>query len=508
MDNFSKRLVTSDSAKLSTITPKHSNMVSANYHNIISSSGHGTKTLPLKTPNKTPLRLSSKKKTPNTLTNDRYIPNRTSSNMEASFHLLVSQKDKENIKTSSGNSSNSNSMDNIKRKLINETCHGVVSDKAKVLSLRGKVPSSEQAFTDNLKIYRVSGNSASTKKSSQRTIQTAPDKILDAPDFLDDFYLNLIDWSSTNNLAVALNKDLYIWNSTTKDIYNLFSMEENSRDYISSVAWIEKGNVLAVGNSKNIVELWDINKKVCLRQMKSHSGRIGSLAWNRHMLSSGSRTGDIHSHDVRVAQHHTSTFKLHTQEVCGLKWSPDYRYLASGGNDNVVGIWDVNNVSSTSEAMFTFREHSAAVKAIAWCPWQNNVIATGGGTSDKQIKIWNSNNGTVHQSVDANSQVSSILWSSAYREIISSHGYQQNQLSIWKYPEMNKVCDLLGHANRILGMAMSPDAESVVSIGADETLRFWQCFQADENLKKSKEAANRAAKNTAAHKIGLGRGIR
>ena len=285
-------------------------------------------------------------------------------------------------------------------------------------------------------------------------------------------------------------------------------MEENSRDYISSVAWIEKGNVLAVGNSKNIVELWDINKKVCLRQMKSHSGRIGSLAWNRHMLSSGSRTGDIHSHDVRVAQHHTSTFKLHTQEVCGLKWSPDYRYLASGGNDNVVGIWDVNNVSSTSEAMFTFREHSAAVKAIAWCPWQNNVIATGGGTSDKQIKIWNSNNGTVHQSVDANSQVSSILWSSAYREIISSHGYQQNQLSIWKYPEMNKVCDLLGHANRILGMAMSPDAESVVSIGADETLRFWQCFQADENLKKSKEAANRAAKNTAAHKIGLGRGIR
>lgn len=105
--------------------------------------------------------------------------------------------------------------------------------------------------------------------------------------------MNLIDWSSTNNLAVALNKDLYIWNATTKDIYQLMSLNENSNDYISSVSWIQKGNILAVGNSKSVVELWDVNKKVCLRQMKSHkaqaANRVGSLAWNSHLLCSGSR---------------------------------------------------------------------------------------------------------------------------------------------------------------------------------------------------------------------------
>lgn len=517
MDNYSKRFNCSVEYKLPTITPKHSNMNTSNYNSIISTE-HSSKILK-KTPSKTPLRLSSNKKTtPNSqLTNDRYIPNRTSSNMEASFHLLCSRKDQENVHTQSttnaNNTSNTNNnLDNIKRKLINETCQGSMGDKTKVLNLHSKQPGQEQVFiAENQKIYGTSLTGTVVKKSVTRSIATVPEKILDAPDYLDDFYLNLIDWSSTNNLAVALNKDLYIWNAVTKDIYNLFSMDENTSDYISSVAWIQKGNILAVGNSKNIVELWDVNKKVCLRQMKSHKGRVGALAWNSHQLSSGSRSGEIHSHDVRVAQHHTNTLKLHSQEVCGLQWNSDHRYLASGANDNLVGIWESTKTQTTcssgAQPLNVFREHTAAVKALAWCPWQANIIATGGGTSDKHIKLWNMHNGNVIHNLDANSQVSALLWSNTYRELISSHGYPDNQLSIWKWPEMGKVCELTGHANRVLCMSMSPDEEAVVSIGADETLRVWKCFAVDEKTKKSKDAA-KAAKNSAGQQNGLGRCIR
>lgn len=265
-------------------------------------------------------------------------------------------------------------------------------------------------------------------------------------------------------------------------------MDENSQDYIGSCAWIQKGNVLAVGNSKNIIELWDVNKQVCLRQMKSHTGRVGSLAWNLHLLSSGSRSGDIHHHDVRVAQHHVGTLKLHVQEVCGLKWSSDGRYLASGANDNLVGVWDANMSHEGSQPMHVLREHTAAVKALAWCPWQNNILATGGGTADGHINIWNIYNGNIVQSQDAKSQVSCLLWSKNYKEIISSHGYQQNQLSIWKYSDMSKVCDLNGHTNRVLKMALSPDEETVASVGADETLRLWRCF-ADDKQKRARDSS-------------------
>ena len=49
----------------------------------------------------------------------------------------------------------------------------------------------------------------------------------------------------------------------------------------------------------------------------------------------------------------------------------------------------------------------AAVKAVAWCPWQSGVLASGGGTADRCIRTWNCNTGNLLNTVDTKSQVSS-----------------------------------------------------------------------------------------------------
>jgi len=38
--------------------------------------------------------------------------------------------------------------------------------------------------------------------------------------------------------------------------------------------------------------------------------------------------------------------------------------------------------------MAVLRSHTAAVKGISWCPYNNKIIASGGGSNDKSIKIW------------------------------------------------------------------------------------------------------------------------
>lgn len=135
---------------------------------------------------------------------------------------------------------------------------------------------------------------------------------------------------------------------------------------------------------------------------------MSALAWNRSLLSTGTRSGAIFNHDIRSQHSAVQTLQGgHCQEICGLKWSPDRRYLASGGNDNIVSVWD--NAGNT---VHQWAEHNAAVKAIAWCPWQSSLLATGGGTDDRTIKMWNVNLGSRNllATTETKSQISSLIW--------------------------------------------------------------------------------------------------
>jgi WD40 repeat protein len=482
-----------------------------------------------------------------------------------------------------------------------------------------------------------------------------------------------------NLLAVALGNSVYLWNGNTSDTMQLMTANES----VCSVNWINSGNCLAVGLKSGHIELWDTNKLQQIRDMEGHSDRVCSLSWNNHLLSSGGRDTKILNHDVRVRSHIFQNLVGHTQEVCALKWSPDGSLLASGGNDNLLCIWDINStqgggsnsnqfgrnrslsvnsnnlfggmgtsnnfgtlganilpygqiiqgsslnstesvfnlingntgnfnhnnggnflgVSSnlsnlgnnignfsnqnseiinintntnannnfnninnlfnhrgsanmpdshsiwniieenegtvsypqniqinpqtqtlnnqinsqiqnnqnlslnnnttnsglnshnsqnnpgmtTIQPKFVFNQHEAAVKALAWCPWQNRLLASGAGSKDKTIKFWNIDSGSLINSVDSGSQVCALLWSKHEKELISSHGYSKNQISIWKYPSMYKVSELNGHMSRVLYMGMSPDGCSIVSGAGDETLRFWKIH---DNKKSSGDSVD------------------
>ncbi|GMH31859.1 hypothetical protein Nepgr_033703 [Nepenthes gracilis] len=84
-----------------------------------------------------------------------------------------------------------------------------------------------------------------------------------------------------------------------------------------------------------------------LRTLKGgHRTRVGSLAWNNHILTSGGMDSRIINNDVRIRDHIVETYRGHNQEVCGLKWSASGQQLASGGNDNLLHIWDRSMASS------------------------------------------------------------------------------------------------------------------------------------------------------------------
>ncbi|KAF7295227.1 WD-REPEATS-REGION domain-containing protein [Mycena indigotica] len=447
---------------------------------------------------------------------DRFIPTRDRGDMRTSYNLKDDSTPSTPSKKSRIIPSESDALKEQANALFNSILHTEVTPADPPSPPRPPPPIAAAPSTPTRRrLFVYNSPSASAPSTPTRRLDTTADsaysmsptpyRVLDAPELAEDFYLNLVDWSSTNVLGVGLGSCVYLWTAHNAAVNRLCDLSDTN-DSISSVSWVQKGSTLAVGTLSGRLHVYDANRITLLRTYtQAHTQRIGAIAWNAHVLSSGSRDRIIHHRDVRESA--TRPFKRsagHRQEVCGLKWSGDggvgAANLASGGNDNKVCIWDLRGSKRSNSAsrattvpepddgdtpLWKFHEHTAAVKALAWDPHISGVLATGGGTQDKHIRFWNTISGAMLNELDTGSQVCNLIWSLTSHELVSTHGFSsttaQNQICIWKYPTLNMVASLTGHTNRVLYLAMSPDGETIVTGAGDETLRFWNAFPKRES---------------------------
>lgn len=324
--------------------------------------------------------------------------------------------------------------------------------------LQQALPEDARGSFTNASVYAIPEVVERSKRVACRPIDHAPYKVLDAPGLVDDYYLNLLDWSG-KIISIALGDTVYAYNVDTKDVSDLCTVDGG---YVSSIKGMDGG--LLVGDSFGILTFVDYEKGTAWRS-KNHSVRICSTAVSGSLVSTGDREGRIINFDRRGEI--AGAFRGHSGEVCGLKWNNDH--LASGSNDNTVCVWKTG-----SPVPRVLKGHGSAVKALDWCPWRSNVLATGGGAKDKSIKLWDTNDGLCLRSVAVESQVCSLQYLSRYKELVTSHGFVENDLKLWHVTGMRLQTSFGSHEGRVLHTALSPDQCSIVSLGADESLKFWK----------------------------------
>lgn len=157
---------------------------------------------PTKTPSKTP---KSKGTTPGkvkTPAADRFIPSRSASNFELAHYKLNQDENQVDSPTKTE-----------LQKVLSENLHGGDINKQRILSYQKKAPSAPEGFQNPMRVIYTQTKTPGSVKSSSRYIPQAPDRILDAPDIVDDYYLNLMDWNSSNILAAALGSQVYLWDA-------------------------------------------------------------------------------------------------------------------------------------------------------------------------------------------------------------------------------------------------------------------------------------------------------
>uniref|UniRef100_A0A673BEY6 Fizzy-related protein homolog n=1 Tax=Sphaeramia orbicularis TaxID=375764 RepID=A0A673BEY6_9TELE len=469
---------------------------------------------PSPNPNLNPNPIPNPNPNPNPRSNpnprDRFIPTRAGSNWSINFHYANENCRSPNQNHKAKDASSDSSKDAVayaallRNELLgagietvpdphtDDRRHAVLSQDSHSL-FRYTVHTKRVPFDSDNEVSPYSLSPLSNKshkllrspRKPARKISKIPFKVLDAPELQDDFYLNLVDWSAGNLLSVGLGACVYLWSACTSQVTRLCDLSVDG-DSVTSVCWNERGSLVAVGTHKGYVQIWDAAGGRKLTSLEGHSARVGALAWNGEQLSSGSRDRVILQRDVRTPPSAERRLQGHRQEVCGLKWSPDHQHLASGGNDNKLLVWNSSSLLPVQQ----YSDHLAAVKAIAWSPHQHGLLASGGGTADRCLRFWNTLTGQALQSTDTGSQVCNLAWSKHANELVSTHGYSQNQILVWKYPSLTQVAKLTGHSYRVLYLAVSPDGEAIVTGAGDETLRFWNVFSKTRCTKESKSVLN------------------
>ncbi|KAK3074404.1 hypothetical protein LTR53_003198 [Teratosphaeriaceae sp. CCFEE 6253] len=349
----------------------------------------------------------------------------------------------------------------------------------------------------------VSPSKSRPKKG--KGIPTIPFRVLDAPALRDDYYCSLLAYSPTLDcLAVGLGSHVYLWseqkNATNRQLPD--SLTAPFAAHVTSISFssVDGGSaILAVGRADGRITLWsplDRDPRFDSEQpapiscvafrpttAKRPSIREPCVVAQTEELLVGDEAGNVYLYAVEwphqeqrdLFDWHGSMTLLarvscHTQQVCGMAWSPDGEMFATGGNDNQLFLFDRKkilratppsrtlapgrdrggsdatvNVRSSGPTpntphsppgqqpvlLITPGQHrhlfqlNAAVKALAFAPWQPSLLAAGGGSNDRCIHFFHAASGAKLATIDCCAQVTSLVWSARRREVAATFGFAQ-----------------------------------------------------------------------------------
>lgn len=197
-----------------------------------------------------------------------------------------------------------------------------------------------------------------------------------------------------------------------------------------------------------------------------HSSRINCalFASDRRWLASGGADNTIRLWDVDSG-HELRALVGHKNWIKSLAVSRSGELLASGSNDRTVKLW---NVLSGRE-LLTLAGHEGAVEVVLFSPDDRWIVS---GSADNTIRVWDAASGTQVQRLKGHVAGITALAISSNGKILAS-GSSDNSIKLWNTATWSPERTLNRHTRKITALTFSPDDRSLLSGGADGALVFW-----------------------------------
>ncbi|KAI9697333.1 MAG: hypothetical protein M1820_007839 [Bogoriella megaspora] len=184
---------------------------------------------------------------------------------------------------------------------------------------------------------------------------------------------------------------------------------------ICGLAWSSDGNQFATGGNDNSCCLFEIRKILSSQQ------RVSRRAPQRSY-----RPNDINEKAP------CSLLPAPNAPSSMLASPPDLpaRTPLHRPNQNIVIPGHGHVLSLPSNLQTHTWPLRAAVKALAFCPWQSGLLAAGGGSNDRCIHFFETRSGATLARIDCSAQVTGLIWSPTRREICATFGFPQPEHQI------------------------------------------------------------------------------
>ncbi|GJE99363.1 WD40 repeat domain-containing protein [Phanerochaete sordida] len=285
-------------------------------------------------------------------------------------------------------------------------------------------------------------------------------------------------WGVSNVLYFSRGNRVYLKNmSLNEDVAQMCKLKESHGDLrILECGGRDQANVLASATSKGYIQLWDVTARKSTLSWQC-KGAV-SMRWNGPVLTVGCLKGAVRHYDTRIA----TTSKMreqsrrairHQKPITSLAWNGEGKLLASGDDSGLILCWDDRMQMPLDVGEHNGRRkkmvHNGAITALAWCPWQPKVLASGDSTDEGAgtIRIWN---------VSGSSTQASSSHTSTYSSLYSySSTYSTTSLARGSLTRSSSMTSLSSLSNRSFSTPFGPRQERSdrLDIGASVTSLHW-----------------------------------
>src|SRR5262249_23109542 len=245
---------------------------------------------------------------------------------------------------------------------------------------------------------------------------------------------------------------------------------------VLGVAYTPDGRLLASSSwGDKTVMIWDATSGQYIRTLVRHTDELGVLAFrppDGRQLAVAALDGTVTLREGTTGED-TRPFKGASGINTIIAFSPEGRYLATGGGDNrIVGVWDVTK--DDDEEIWVLRGRTDALPVVAYSP-NGRLLAV--ASVDQTVRILDALTGEAVRTLRGHrAMLGSVAFSPDSRQLATAGN--DAIVKIWDVTELEtnagpEYFPLGRHPKGVRSLAFSPDSRSLASAGPDGTVKIW-----------------------------------